>query len=97
MKYLLEVSLNAFKIEEAVNNLKYKNNFDLFSKELDESDFLTSIYTPTNDLTPGGKLSFAIYTFEKAATEFRSTMRFMIVIILSVSMALALILVLLFI
>jgi signal transduction histidine kinase/CheY-like chemotaxis protein/HAMP domain-containing protein len=83
-------------IEEAVNALKYKNNFDLFSQELNEFDFLTSIYTPGNDLTPGGKLGFAVYTFEKAAAEFRSTMRFMIIIILSVGFALALILVLLF-
>ncbi len=83
-------------IEEALNSLKYKNNFDLYSKELNEFDFLTSIYTPGNDVTPGGKLGFAVYSFEKTALEFRSTMRFMIVIILSVSLALALILVLLF-
>ena len=52
-RYLLDVI-------NSVNDLKFKNNFEIFNKELETSDFVSTLYTPKQVLTPGGKIDFVI-------------------------------------
>ncbi|MBU2494068.1 MAG: response regulator [Bacteroidetes bacterium] len=87
---------NYIYIENAYSLLKYKNNFDLSGEELQNTDFLASIYTPSNILTPSGRMSFLIFTVSREASEFRDTMRFIAFLIISVSIALSVIIVLIF-
>ena len=99
---LMEVSNNKANrpyqiyIERAYSSLKYKNNFDLSGVELQNTDFLASVYTPGNILTPSGRISFVIFSVSKEAAEFRDTMRFIAILIIAVSIALSVIIVLIF-
>lgn len=83
-------------IERAYTSLKYKNNFDLSGEELENTDFLASIYSPGNILTPSGRISFLIFSVSKEASEFRDTMKFIALLTIVVSIALSVIIVLIF-
>lgn len=82
-------------IVNAINNLKYKNNYDLYNEELQNSDFASSKITPHQILTPGGKVSFIIFnTFQEGVT-FREVLRNVMIIIVLSGSALTFIVVLL--
>lgn len=83
-------------LERSYSSLKYKNNFDLSGEELENTDFLASIYTPSNILTPAGRISFIIFSASKEAVEFREAMRFISILVIGVSIALSVIIVLIF-
>ena len=88
-KYLLD-------IVTAVRNLKLKNNYDLYSEELANSDFVASFYTPSQILTPGGKISFIVFNSFQESAEFKTTLRNVAIIIVAAGSALTFIFVLLF-
>lgn len=83
-------------LERAYSSLKYKNNFDLSGEELENIDFLASIYTPSNILTPAGRISFVIFSVSKEAVEFRDAMKLISLLVIGVSIALSVIIVLIF-
>ncbi|OGU34689.1 MAG: hypothetical protein A2068_08560 [Ignavibacteria bacterium GWB2_35_6b] len=83
-------------LERVYSSLKYKNNFDLSGEELENIDFLASIYTPSNLLTPAGRISFIVFSVSKEAVEFRDAMRFISLLVIGVSIALSVIIVLIF-
>lgn len=85
-----------FYLEKVYSSLKYKNNFDLSGEELENIDFLASIYSPSNILTPAGRISFIIFSASKEAVEFRDAMRFISILVIGVSIALSVIIVLIF-
>lgn len=87
---------NNVYIERAYSTLKFRNNFDLWGEELENTDFLASVYNPRNILTPSGRISFVIYSISKEAAEFRDTMRFIAILVIAVSIALSIIIVLIF-
>ena len=83
-------------IVNAERYLKFKNNFDLFVEELDNSDFVASFYTPRQILTPGGKISFIIFESFKESAELKSTLKNVAILIVVAGSALTFIFVLLF-
>ena len=83
-------------IIDAIRVLNFKNNFDLYGKELEKADFLATYYTPKFFIAPGGKLNFVIFTASAEAVEFRATMRMVMFVIIFAGIALALIFILLF-
>ncbi len=83
-------------IVNAERYLKFKNNFDLFVHELDNSDFVASFYTPRQILTPGGKTSFIIFESFKESSELRSTLKNVAILIVFAGSGLTFVFVLLF-
>jgi signal transduction histidine kinase/CheY-like chemotaxis protein/HAMP domain-containing protein len=88
-KYLLSI-INAER------SLKFKNNFDLYSEELENSDFVASYFTPRQILTPGGKINFIIFNSFQESAELKSTLKNVAIIIVLAGSALTFIFVLLF-
>lgn len=83
-------------IVNAINNLKFKNNYDLYSEELDNSDFESAKITPHQILTPGGKISFIVFNTFQEGVSFRETLKNVMFIIVIAGSALTFIIVLLF-
>ncbi|MGK9369331.1 ATP-binding protein [Melioribacter sp. Ez-97] len=83
-------------LDKAVNNLKYKNNYDLFSEESDEIDFSASIYTPRQIITPTGKFSFLTFDTFEEGVNFRNTLKNVVILIVVSGVAFTFIIVLIF-
>lgn len=83
-------------IVNAINSLKFKNNYDIYSEELDNSDFEAAKITPHQILTPGGKISFIVFNTFQEGVSFREILRNVIIIIVIAGSALTFIVVLLF-
>lgn len=83
-------------IINAVNELKFKNNFDLYFNEISDSDFVSSIYTPKYLLVPFNKINFLIFQYFKEGVEFRSTLQVLMLIIIIAGSGIAFIVVILF-
>lgn len=80
----------------AISNLKYKNNYDLYNEVLENADFEAAKITPHQILTPGGKMNFVLFNTYADGAGFRETLKnVMIIIVIAVS-ALTFIIVLLF-
>lgn len=87
-KYLLS-------LVNASRDLRYKNNFDLYGEELENADFIASLFTPRQILTPGGKINFVIFSFFPESVDFRTTLRNVMILVVIAGAALTFILVLL--
>lgn len=87
-KYLLS-------LVNASRDLKYRNNFDLYGEELENADFIASLFTPRQILTPGGKINFVIFSFFPESVDFRTTLRNVMFLVVIAGAALTFILVLL--
>jgi len=87
---------NILSIVNAAQNLKYRNNFDLFMDELETADFSAAYYTPTQLLTPGGKISFIVYNTFPEAVDYRNTLKTVMLLIVFAGSALTFVFVFLF-
>ncbi len=74
--------INLAAVINAARQLKYKNNFDLHTTELENADFIAALYTPKLLITPGGKVNFIIYNVIKEGYDFRNTLRLVMLIII---------------
>ncbi|MCZ7602179.1 MAG: response regulator [Melioribacteraceae bacterium] len=81
---------------DAIEYLKYKNRFDIYSGNYESYDFYATLYVPSSLLAKDYKLGFIIYNPPKEVQEFRSNTGLIAIIITTSGIALALILVLLF-
>lgn len=88
-KYLLSLI-------NASHNLKFKNNFDLYSEQLDNADFNAAHYLPRQILTPGGRVSFLVFSLFPETVDFRNTLRNVMLLIVFAGSALTFVFVLLF-
>ncbi len=79
----------------AAKELKNEDNFTVVGKELKDTDFWATHYSPTNSLADS-KLDFLIFSKSKEIAEFRSTMGLFVLIILVAGILLSIILVFLF-
>jgi len=85
-----------YQIIKAINNLKFKNNYDLFSETLSDVDFFSTYYEPSPSLATNLKQGFLIYRTPKEGIEYASTMKLMMVIIIFAGLALSVVFILLF-
>ncbi len=69
-------------LDKAVDNLKYKNNYDIFSEDSDNLDFSASIYTPGQIITPSGKFSFLTFNTFEEGVNFRNTLKNMVILVI---------------
>jgi signal transduction histidine kinase/CheY-like chemotaxis protein len=83
-------------IINAINNLKFRNNYDIFSEELENVDFESAKVTPHQILTPGGKISFIVFNTFQEGVSLRETLKNVMFIIVVSGSALTFIIVLLF-
>ena len=81
---------------DAIEYLRFKNQFDIYADSYDTYDFFATYYSPTNLLTKDTKIGFVIFNPPKDVMEFRSNTGMIALIIIISGSALALILVLLF-
>ncbi|MEW6195804.1 MAG: response regulator [Bacteroidota bacterium] len=86
-KYLLNVV-------NSVRSLKFKNNFDIYSEQLETADFVSSLFTPRLLLTPGGKINFVIFNPYKESVDFRNDLRTVMILLVIAGAAITIILVL---
>lgn len=91
----LNQSLNQV-LDNSISFLKNKRNYELYSQELSNFDFLAILYSPKRHSTPYDNLKFIVYSLSRETAEYRDTMQLMIVILASASIALSLIFVLIF-
>ena len=83
-------------ILDAIDNLKFKNQFDIYYNAYQRWDFYATYYIPTTLLTKDIKIGFMIFNPLEDVVEFRYNAGIIAVLITSSGIALALILVLLF-
>jgi signal transduction histidine kinase/CheY-like chemotaxis protein/HAMP domain-containing protein len=88
--------IHLLNVMNAVQGLKYKNNYDLYIAELDHSDFIASFFAPKFLLTPGAKVNFIVFESFKEGFEFRDTLRIVMILIVLAGSALTFIAVFLF-
>ncbi|MBA4405843.1 hypothetical protein C0389_01080 [bacterium] len=80
--------INLPGIINAARELKFKNSFDLYSREFENVDFVASLFIPKFLLTPGGKINFIVFNVFKEGVEFRNTLRDVMVLIVIAGSAL---------
>jgi signal transduction histidine kinase/CheY-like chemotaxis protein/HAMP domain-containing protein len=68
-------------VVNAVRALKYKNNFDLYSEELDDADFVSSIYSPRFIFFPELKVNFIVFQAFREGVEFRYSLQIVMLLI----------------
>lgn len=78
----------------AVRELKFKNNFDLYLNENENSDFYAALFLPKSFFTPGAKINFIVFNVFREGVEFRNTLRIVMVIIVIAGSALTFLIVL---
>jgi len=83
-------------LNNSIQNLKFKNNYDIFNEEIENADFKASLYKPRQILTPAGKFNFLIFTSFEEAADFRNTLRNVVILIVAAGGAITFIFVLLF-
>ncbi len=86
----------SYSLNNAINYLTSKNNFDVYAEELNNCDLLAACYSPKTHIAPYDKLKFIIFSLSYETAEYRSTMQMIIIILTSASIALSLIFVLIF-
>lgn len=83
-------------IVNAIRELKFRNNFDLYKEEIDNADFEATAISPHQILTPGARISFVVFKTYQEGVGLRNTLRDVMLIILISGSSLAFILILLF-
>ncbi len=74
-RYLLSI-LNSVRF------LKLKNNYDIFTEELDNADYIAALFTPRSIITPGAKIDFIVFHAFREGVEFRKTLRIVVLLII---------------
>lgn len=83
-------------ILDAVDDLKFKNQFDIYYNTYQRWDFYATYYAPATLLTKDSKIGFIIFNPQEDVVEFRYNTGVIAVLITTSGIALSLILVLLF-
>lgn len=84
-----------YVLSQAVDNLKNKNNFELFVQGTESKDILATIYKPSN-LAGSENISFLVFNTFAEAGELRSTLKDVFIIIGIVGIALSMIFIMVF-
>ncbi|MFA7227519.1 MAG: ATP-binding protein [Melioribacteraceae bacterium] len=79
--------VNLAGVINASRHLKFRNNFDIYSSEMENADFVAALFIPKLLITPGGKINFIVYNVFKEGYEFRYTLRLVMLIIVSAGSA----------
>ncbi|MEW6653446.1 MAG: ATP-binding protein, partial [Bacteroidota bacterium] len=96
----IEVSMpdeNQVRLQSVINSardLKLKNNFDLYSEELDDADFVSAIYSPRLVSIPQLKVNFIVFQAFKEGVDFRNSLKMVMFLIVMAGTALTFIIVL---
>lgn len=85
-----------YRILQAIDELKFKNNFDFTEYEMTKSDFFATYYKPKLDFGTTSNLAFLIFKISNERVQFKEAMLMFVGIILTASVLLTLIFVLLF-
>ena len=85
-----------YALTKASDNLKAKNNFEIYSEGTESNDLLATIYSPGKSIETNDNFSFLIFTTIGGAAEFRGTLKDVFIVIGFAGVALSLILTLLF-
>jgi len=81
----------------AVQDLKFKNSYDLYIASLEGADFIAALFTPKFLLTPPGvKVNFIVFQAFREGVEFRNMLRVVMVLIILAGSAVTFIVVFLF-
>ncbi len=85
---------NLLNVVNAVRNLKYKNSYSIYSVESGNGDFIATLYTPKLYFSPEAKVNFVVFDAFKEGTDFRDTLRVVMIIIILAGSAVTFIVVL---
>jgi signal transduction histidine kinase/CheY-like chemotaxis protein/HAMP domain-containing protein len=85
-----------YVLTKASENLKSKNNFEIYTEGTESNDLLATIYSPGGGVEPANNFSFLIFTTIGGAAELRGTLKDVFIVIGFAGVALSLILTLLF-
>ncbi len=85
-----------YTLSQAYNNLKGRENFEIYTDAIESNDILVTIYNPATGLKHESNISFLIFSSIKEAAELRATLKDMFVVIGLVGVALSLIFTFLF-
>ncbi|MDZ7766206.1 MAG: response regulator [Melioribacteraceae bacterium] len=83
-------------IINAVKDLRFKNQYDIFSDTFEDYDFYSTYYVPSNQLTKDYKIGFMIFSTPKEVVEFRYTSGMIALIITLAGAALSIIFIMIF-
>ncbi|MCX7798181.1 MAG: response regulator [Melioribacter sp.] len=83
-------------LNKSIQNLKFKNNYDLYTVQYENSDFIAVTYKPNQLLIPEGKINFIIFSSFNEAANFRTVLRNVIFLIVIAGATLTFIFVLVF-
>lgn len=73
---------NLLNIVNAIRDLKYKNSYSLYSLESDNGDFIATLYTPKLYFSPEAKVNFVVFDAFKEGSDFRDTLRIVMILII---------------
>ncbi len=85
-----------YVLTKASDELKTKNNFEIYSEGTESNDLLATIYNPGNSIETNNNFSFLVFTTIGGAAELRGTLKDVFIVIGFAGVALSLILTLLF-
>ncbi|MFA7418095.1 MAG: ATP-binding protein [Melioribacteraceae bacterium] len=80
-------------VVNATRSLKYKNNYDLYSEELDDADFVSAIYSTKYTYFPNVKVNFIVFQAFREGVEFRNSLRIVMLLIVLAGSAITFIIV----
>ncbi|KAF0152885.1 MAG: GAF sensor hybrid histidine kinase [Ignavibacteria bacterium] len=95
----IEVSMydgNQIWLQSVINSakdLKQKNNFDLYSEELDDADFVSAIYSPRFVSVSDLEVNFIVFQVFKEGVDFRNTLQMVMFLIVLAGTAITFIIV----
>lgn len=95
----IEVSMpdeNQERLRSVLNSarfLKQKNNFDIYSEELADADFVSAIYSPKFVSIPQLKVNFIIFKAFKEGNDFRNSLQIVMLLIVLAGTAITFIIV----
>lgn len=85
-----------YRILQAIDELKFKNNFDLAAYEMAKSDFFATYYKPKLDFGTTSDIAFLVFKTSNERAQFKEAMLVFVGIILIAAVLLTFIFVLLF-
>ena len=103
VKDVPNVSSNSFFVNQYLTNileatkfLSNKNNYTVFTDELESVDFYATVYTSDNIYFSDSKVKFLLFTTSSEISEVRETMGMIMLILITAGAALSLVFVMLF-
>ncbi len=80
-------------VVNATRSLKFKNNYDLYSEELDDADFVSAIYSTKYIYFPHVKVNFIVFQAFREGVDFRNSLRIVMLLIVLAGSAITFIIV----